>query len=65
MKKGGVTEMSMTIDEAIAGFETDNALLAGSNESATIERNELAIKALKLLKAANAFYLNEVQHGKV
>lgn len=35
------------IEQAIAGFETDNALLAGSREVGTIERNKLAIAALR------------------
>ena len=35
------------IEQAIAGFETDNALLAGSREVGTIERNKLALTALR------------------
>lgn len=35
------------IEQAIAGFETDNALLAGSREVRTIERNKLALAALR------------------
>ena len=37
----------MTIQEAINGFEMDNALLAGSGETGVIERNILAIDALR------------------
>lgn len=55
----------MTIDEAIKGFEIDNALLADSNETATIERNELAIKALRLLRTAVLDPNEVLRHGKV
>ena len=37
----------MTIQEAIDGFQIDNAMLSGSGYNATIERNRLAITALR------------------
>jgi hypothetical protein len=37
----------MNAEQAIQGFEIDNALLAGSGELATIARNNLAVAALR------------------
>ena len=38
----------MTIKEAIEGFEMDNALLSGK-EDGIVERNNMAIKAIKMM----------------
>ena len=49
----------MTIQEAINGFEMDNALLAGSGETGVIERNTLAIDALRKAAADNWIPVSE------